>query len=69
MPVTALILTGGGARSAYQVGVLKALAEIIQTSANPFQIIIGTSSGAVAASVLAAGADRWRTAIADLESV
>ena len=55
-PVVALVLTGGGARSAYQIGVLRALAQMLPRSRNPFQIIIGTSAGAVAASVLAAQA-------------
>lgn len=68
-PVLALVLTGGGARSAYQVGVLRALAEIHPRGRNPFQVIIGTSAGAVAASVLASQAAHWRRAIAGLEGV
>jgi NTE family protein len=68
-PVLGLVLTGGGARSAYQVGVLKALAEICPRGRNPFQIIVGTSAGAVAASVLAAEAVHWRAAVAGLEEV
>ncbi len=40
---TGLILTGGGARAAYQVGVLKAIVEILpHHSKNPFPIICGT---------------------------
>ena len=65
-PVVALVLTGGGARSAYQVGVLRALAEILPRARNPFQIIVGTSAGAVAASVLAAEAHVWRQGVAGL---
>jgi NTE family protein len=68
-PNVALVLTGGGARSAYQVGVLLALAEMLPRSRNPFQIIVGTSAGAVAASVLAAEAHHWRRAVAGLERV
>jgi len=64
-----LVLTGGGARSAYQVGVLLALAELLPRSRNPFPIIVGTSAGAVAASVLAAEAHHWRRAVAGLERV
>jgi NTE family protein len=64
-----LVLTGGGARSAYQVGVLMALAELLPRARNPFQVIVGTSAGAVAASVLAAEAHHWRRAIAGLERV
>ncbi len=68
-PTVGLVLTGGGARSAYQVGVLLALAEFLPRSRNPFQVIVGTSAGAVAASVLAAEAHHWRRAIAGLEQV
>ena len=68
-PTIALVLTGGGARSAYQVGVLLALAELWPRSRNPFQIIIGTSAGGVAAGVLAAEAHHWRRAVAGLERV
>ena len=68
-PVVGLVLTGGGARSAYQVGVLLALAEMLPRSRNPFQVIVGTSAGAVAASVLAAEAHHWRRAVAGLERV
>jgi NTE family protein len=61
-PSTGLLLTGGGARAAYQVGVLEAIADIrVQCGAknapNPFPIITGTSAGAINASALACGAD------------
>jgi NTE family protein len=53
----ALILTGGGARAAYQVGVLKAIAEFLPRRAHcPFGIICGTSSGALNAATLAVNA-------------
>jgi NTE family protein len=68
-PVVGLVLTGGGARSAYQVGVLRALAELLPRGRNPFQVIVGTSAGAVAASVLAAEAHHWRQAVVGLERV
>ena len=68
-PIVALVLTGGGARSAYQVGVLRALAQMLPRARNPFQIIIGTSAGAVSASVLAAQAHVWRHGVAGLERV
>jgi NTE family protein len=67
--VVGLVLTGGGSRSAYQVGVLLALAELLPRARNPFQVIVGTSAGAVAASVLAAEAPHWRRAVAGLERV
>jgi NTE family protein len=68
-PNVGLVLTGGGSRSAYQVGVLLALAELLPRARNPFQVIVGTSAGAVAASVLAAEAHHWRRAVAGLERV
>lgn len=57
-----LMLSGGGARAAYQVGVLEAIADIrLQCGAgsepNPFPIITGTSAGAINASALACGSD------------
>ena len=67
---TALVLPGGGARGAFQVGVLKALAEILpKSSANPFSVISGTSAGAVNSVVLASRAARLRSAVAELEQV
>jgi NTE family protein len=68
-PVIGLVLTGGGARSAYQIGVLRALAELMPRTRNPFQVIVGTSAGAVAAAVLASEAHHWRRAVAGLEAV
>ncbi len=56
---TALILPGGGARGAYQVGVLKAVREIVATHGNPFPIICGTSAGAINAAVLASHAHEF----------
>ncbi|MDR2215783.1 MAG: patatin-like phospholipase family protein [Nevskiaceae bacterium] len=67
--VPALVLTGGGARSAYQVGVLKAISEMLPGQPNPFRVIVGTSGGAVAASVLAARAGQWHEAVRDIEQV
>ena len=56
-PVTGLILSGGGARAAYQVGVLAAIAELMPVGAgNPFPVIVGTSAGAINAVSLASGA-------------
>ncbi len=69
-PRTALVLPGGGARGAFQVGVLKAVAELLpRKSPNPFSIISGTSAGAVNAVVLASRAQHLRTAVAELEQV
>ena len=54
-----LVMTGGGARGAYQAGVLKRIGEIkrIQTHGNPFPIIGGSSAGAMNGAALAAGCD------------
>jgi NTE family protein len=68
-PVVGLVLTGGGARAAYQVGVLQALAELLPRNRNPFPVIAGTSAGAVSASVLASQAYHWRAAVAGLAEV
>jgi NTE family protein len=68
-PTVGLVLTGGGSRSAYQVGVLLALSELLPRARNPFQVIVGTSAGAVAAGVLAAEAHQWRRAVDGLERV
>lgn len=67
--VPALVLTGGGARSAYQVGVLKAIGHLLPEQPNPFKVIVGTSAGAVTASVLATRADRWHEAVSEIEKV
>ena len=54
-----LVLPGGGARGAYQVGVLKAISHIIPDS-SPFKVISGTSAGAINASTLASRADSFK---------
>jgi NTE family protein len=73
-PVTGLVLTGGGARAAYQVGVLKAIAAIRRSSTgvdqgNPFPVIAGTSAGAINAAALACRADDFDGAVGDICSV
>lgn len=66
-PVTGLILSGGGARAAYQVGVLAGIADLLPVGAkNPFPVIVGTSAGAINAVKLASGAAQFRTAIHEL---
>ena len=65
-----LVLTGGGARSAYQVGVLKGIAEVLRRgSACPFPIITGTSAGAVSAVALASDAAHFRRSVLAIERV
>ncbi|MFT5721217.1 MAG: NTE family protein [Motiliproteus sp.] len=66
----ALILSGGGARAAYQVGVLKAVADILPADhPNPFPIICGTSAGAINALALACHTGNFREAVYDLEAL
>ena len=72
--MTGLLLTGGGARAAYQVGVLEAVADIRKDcgqagSGNPFPIITGTSAGAINASALACGADDFDAAVTQMAQV
>ena len=65
-----LILTGGGARAAYQIGVLKAIAEFIPRRAhNPFHIICGTSAGAFNAVTLAINAQEFRKGVKYLDNI
>ena len=55
---TALVLSGGGARGAYQAGVLQGLAELgLAVSAEGFDILVGSSAGAINGAMLAAQAD------------
>ena len=69
-PHLGLVLTGGGARSAYQVGVLKGVAELLRRgSACPFPIITGTSAGAVSAIALASDAAHFRHSVYGIERV
>lgn len=59
-----LVLTGGGARAAYQVGVLKAVREMLpEADKTPFPIVCGTSAGAINAATLAVFADDFGAAV------
>ena len=71
---TGLILTGGGARAAYQVGVLQAISQILweagwRPARNPFDIICGTSAGAINAVALACRADNFGEGVQTLLDV
>ena len=69
-PRAGLVLTGGGARAAYQVGVLKAVRELLPfPDRNPFPIICGTSAGAVNAASLAVFADNFEAGVDHLLEV
>lgn len=65
----ALVLTGGGARAAYQVGVLQAIREILpDPRKNPFPILCGTSAGAINAATLAVWARDFGTGVDHLHA-
>jgi NTE family protein len=71
---TGLVLTGGGARAAYQVGVLQALRLILDTEGvapqrSPFGVVCGTSAGAINATALACRADHFDEALDKLSQV
>jgi NTE family protein len=63
---TGLVLTGGGARAAYQVGAVRALAEILGPGPLPFDVVAGISAGAINGIALATGADDFPRAAARL---
>ncbi len=69
-PLTGLVLSGGGARAAYQVGVLRAVARLRREAlgasvrgSSPFGVICGTSAGAINAAALACQADRFEASV------
>lgn len=69
---TALVFSGGGARAAYQVGVLKAIRQLHahqrpRLRQSPFGILVGTSAGAINVAALASGADHFDQAVDNLE--
>jgi NTE family protein len=70
VPKVGLVLTGGGARAAYQVGVLRAVAEMLPDIVhNPFPVICGTSAGAINATCLAVSANHFHEGVRQLEAV
>lgn len=71
---TGLVLTGGGARAAYQVGVLDGVSAILrevgwQPQQNPYDIICGTSAGAINATALACHADNFEEGLQKIQRV
>ena len=75
-PLTGLVLSGGGARAAYQVGVLRAIARLRRETLgprsrlrSPFGVIVGTSAGAINAAALACHADRFEVSVEVLAKV
>ena len=64
---TGLVLSGGGARAAYQVGALRAIAKLLpRGNVQPFPVICGTSAGAINAALLGANGDSFRRGVARL---
>jgi NTE family protein len=61
-----LVMTGGGARAAYQVGVVRAIYEILKKDQHLFDIITGNSAGAINSTYLAANAKDWDVATTNL---
>ena len=71
---TALFLAGGGARAAYQVGVLQAIFSLLSETGwpaerNPFAIVCGTSAGAINATAFASRADNFEESVTHLLNV
>jgi NTE family protein len=66
----AIVLSGGGARAAYQAGVLHAIAEWRPAGAPlPFTVVTGTSAGAINAAAIAAGAQDFKSAAERLRNL
>ena len=65
----ALVLQGGGARGAYHVGALKAIAEITQARRSPFHIVCGASVGAINAASIAVATHDFQNGVAHLEGL
>lgn len=69
MAEVALVLTGGGARAAYQVGALRAISEFRRRGTCPFSIFAGVSAGAINATSIASGADEFPVATERLTEI
>lgn len=69
MTETGVVLTGGGARAAYQVGVLRAISDMYPDWEHPFRVIVGTSAGAINAVALAGGGGIFRHNVSRLERI
>jgi NTE family protein len=64
-----MVMTGGGARAAYQVGVVRAIYEITNRKHNLFEVITGNSAGAINSTYLAANAENWDVATHNLSAL
>jgi NTE family protein len=61
-----LVLPGGGARGAYQAGVLLAIADLLPGGGNPFPIVVGASVGAINAAMVASRALNYKAGVREL---
>jgi NTE family protein len=73
-PKTGLVLTGGGARASYQIGVLQAISSILAEQGwpdhtNPYDIICGTSAGAINAAALACHCDQFNEGLTKIAKI
>lgn len=69
-PCIGLVLGGGGARAAYQVGVLKAIAEMVPADqGSPFQVVCGASAGSINAAAVAAASAQFHEGVRRLAGV
>ena len=64
-----LVLSGGGARTAFQVGVLKAISEWTNTDQLPFKVVTGSSAGSINAAYLASNADQFQHAVQHMSAM
>ena len=64
-----LVLPGGGARGAYQVGVLKAISDLVPDYPNPFPVLVGASVGAINAAFIGSGTGDFKGAVKALEEL
>ncbi len=69
MAKKALYLAGGGARGAYQAGVLKAIAHILQVKTIPFAMVSGVSIGSINAAIIAQHANDFPLGVQKLEAL
>lgn len=60
-PKAGLVLPGGGARGAYQAGVLNAISDLLPGDRNPFPVLVGASVGAINAAAIACHANNFRS--------
>ena len=68
-PKRAIYLAGGGARGAYQAGVLKGIAEILPNQQLPVEVLSSVSAGSINAAYLAMHAENFSFAVSELATL